>query len=65
MTSGQARALAFGFLVCCLENIFFLYNEIVSKSKLPFHNPLDMKYYYVLEYFSLDYEKCPFTKFSC
>ena len=38
VTFGQARTLAFGFLVCCLENLFFQYNEIISKSKLPFHN---------------------------
>ena len=47
-----------------LENLFFQYNEIISTSKLPFHNPLVMKYYNVLAYFSLDYENCPFTKFS-
>ena len=64
MTAGGARLLAFGFLVCSLENLFFQYNEIISTSKLPFHNPLVMKYYDVLAYFSLDYENCPFTKFS-
>ena len=45
-----ARTLAFGFLVCSLENLFIKYNEIISTSKLPFHNPLVMKYY-VLTYF--------------
>ena len=64
MTSGRARTLAFGFSVCPLENLFFKYNEIISTSKLPFHNPLALKYYNVLAYFSLDYEDCPFTKFS-
>ena len=54
----------FEFLVCSLENLFFQYNEIIITSKLPFHNPLVMKYYKVLAYFSLDYENCPFTKFS-
>ena len=61
--SGRTRTLAFGFLVCSLEILFFQYNEIISTSKLPFHNPSVMKYY-VLAYFSLDYENCPFTKFS-
>ena len=64
VTSGRARTLAFGFLVCSLENLFSQYNEIISTSKFPFHNPLVMKYYNVLAYFSLDYENCPFTKFS-
>ena len=41
---------------------FFQYNEIISTSTLPFHNPLVMKYYNVLAYFSLVYENCPFTK---
>ena len=45
-------------------NRFNSYNEIISTSKLPFHNPLVMKYYNVLAYFSFDYENCPFTKFS-
>ena len=50
---------------CALLKIFFFqYNEIISTSKLPFHNPLVMKYYKVLAFFSLDYENCPFTKFS-
>ena len=49
------------FLVCSLVNLFFQYNEIISTSKLPFHNPVVMKYYNVLAYFSLDYENCPFT----
>ena len=40
MTSERARTLAFGFLVCSLENLFFQYNEIISTSKLSFHNPL-------------------------
>ena len=61
---GRARTLAFGSLVCSLENLFFKYNEIVSTSKLPYHNPLVMKYYNVLTYFSLEYENFPFTKFS-
>ena len=56
MATGQAQTLAFGFLVCSLENLFFQYNEIISISKLPFHNPVVMKYYNVLAYFSLDYE---------
>ena len=30
---------------------FFKYNEIITTSKLPFHNPLIMKYYNVLAYF--------------
>ena len=51
-------------LVCSLENLFFQYNEIISTSKLLFHNPLVMKYYNVSAYFSLEYENCPFTKFS-
>ena len=63
MTSGQARTLAFGFLVCFLENLFLQYNEIISTSKLPFHNLLVMKYYNVLASFSFDYETCHFTKF--
>ena len=61
MTPGRAGTLAFGILVCFLENLFFQHNEIISTSKLPFHNPLVMKYYNVLAYFSLDYENCPFT----
>ena len=44
--------------------LFFQYNEIISTSKLPFHNPLIIGYYNVLAYFSLDYENFPFTKFS-
>ena len=63
-TSGRAPILAFGILVFSLENLFSQYNEITSKSKLPFHNPLVMNYYNVLAYFSLDYENFPFTKFS-
>ena len=63
MESGRARTLVFGFLVCSLE-FFSQCNEIISTSKLPFHNPLVMKYYKVLAYLSLDYENCPFTKFS-
>ena len=50
--------------MCSLENLFFQHNEIISTSKLPFRNPLVMKYYNVLAYFSLDNENCPFTKFS-
>ena len=56
VTSGQAQRLAFGFLVCSLENLFFQYNEIISTGKLPFLNPLVIKYFNVLAYFSLDYE---------
>ena len=42
---------------CALLKIFFSsINEIISTSKLPFYNPLVMKYYNVLAYFSLDYE---------
>ena len=63
VTSVRALTLAFGFLVCSLENLFIQYNEIISTIKLPFHNPLVMKYYKNLAYFSLDYENCPFTKF--
>ena len=33
------------------------YTEM-STSKIPFHNPIVMKYYYVLACFSLDYEYC-------
>ena len=61
MTSGRVQTLAFGILVCSLENLIFQYNEIISTSKLPFHNPLVMKSYNVLAYFSIDYENCPFT----
>ena len=64
MTSGRARTLAFEFLVCSLENLYFQYDEIISTSKLPFHNPLVMNITKFLAYFSLDYENCPFTKFS-
>ena len=52
------------FGVLSLKSFFFQYNEIICTSKLPFHNPLVMKYYNVLAYFALDYENCPFTKFS-
>ena len=51
MTSGRARTLVFGSLVCCLENRYFQYDEIISISKLPFHNPLVMQYYKVFAYF--------------
>ena len=62
--SGRARTFTFGFW-CALSKIFFFqYKEIISTSKLPFHNPLVMKYYNVLAYFSLYYENFPFTKFS-
>ena len=64
VTSERARTFAVGYLVFSLENLFFQYNEIISTSKLPFHNTLVMKYYNVLAYFSLDYDNCPFTKFS-
>ena len=60
--SVRARTLAFRFLVCSLENIFFQYNEKISTIKLPFHNPLVVKYFNVFSNF-LDYENCPFTKF--
>ena len=62
MTPGQARTLTFGYLVCSLENLLIKYNEIKSTStgKLPFHNPLVMKYYNVLAYFNLDFENCFF-----
>ena len=65
MTSGRARTLVFGFLVCSLENLFFQYNDIIgdiiSTSKFPIHNPLVMKYYnFFFAYFSLDYKNCPF-----
>ena len=43
--------LAFGFLVCSLENLFFMYNEIISTSKLPFNKPLVTKYYTVFSIF--------------
>ena len=53
VVSGQARISAFGFLLCSLENLFFFrIIEIISTSKLPFYNPLVMKYYNVLAYFS-------------
>ena len=64
MTPGWARALAFGVLVCSLENLFFKCNEIISTSKLHFHNPQVMNYYKVFNIFFLDYENCPFTKFT-
>ena len=47
-TSGRAPTLAFGFLVCSLENLFYKYNEKLSSSKFPFHNALVMKYNIVL-----------------
>ena len=64
MKSGRARTLTFGFLVCSLENLYFQYDEIISTSKLPFHNTLVMNITKSLTNFSLDYENCPFTKFS-
>ena len=67
VTSGRAPTLAFGFLMCSLENLFFQYNEIISISKGSFHRRLVMKYNNVfngLAYVSLDYENCPFTEFS-
>ena len=42
---GEPEHKHFGFLVCSLEYCFFQYNQIISTSKLPFHNPLLMKYY--------------------
>ena len=57
MTSGQAKTLAFGFLVCSLENIYFQYDEIISTSTLPFHYPLVMNITTFLAYFSLDFYK--------
>ena len=50
--------------MCSLENLYFKYDEIISTSKLPFHNPLVMNFTTFVAYFSLDYENCPFTKFS-
>ena len=38
-------------LVCSLENLFSQYNEIVSTSKLPYHNSLVIKYYNVISIF--------------
>ena len=52
--------LAFGFLMCSLENLIFQDNEIISTSELPFHNPLVMKYYKVLAYISFAYENLSF-----
>ena len=49
----ECTALFFG--------LFPQYNDIIRTSKFPFHNPLVMKYYNVLAYFSLDYDHCPFT----
>ena len=57
----RARTYAFGFLVCSLENLYFLYDEIISTSKLPFYNPLVKNITTFLAYFSLDYENCPST----
>ena len=59
----HGRNISIWILVCSLENVFPQYNEIISTSKLPFHNPLVMKYYNVLAYFSSDYKNCPFTKY--
>ena len=59
-----SRTLAFGFLVCSLENLYFQYDGIISASKLPFHNPLVMNITTCVAYFSLDHENCPFTKIS-
>ena len=42
-TSERARTLAFGFLACSLENLYFQYDEIISTSKLPFHSKLGCK----------------------
>ena len=64
VTSGRALTLAFGFLMCSLENIFFQYNEIISTSKLPFHNPLVVKYHNVFSIFFFRLWKLSFTKFS-
>ena len=61
LASPNIRIWIFGMLSL---KPFFQYNEIISTSKLPFHNPLVMKYNNVLAYFSLAYENCPFTKFS-
>ena len=38
---------------CCLEIFFFKYDEIISTSKLPFHEPLVMKYCNVFSTFFL------------
>ena len=60
MISRRARTLAFGLLVCSLENLYFQYDEIISTSKLPFHNPLVMNITSFLAYFSSDYENLSF-----
>ena len=58
--TGRARTLAFGFLVCSLENLFIQLNEIISTSKLPFHNPLVIKYYNVISIFFYRLRKLSF-----
>ena len=50
--------------MCSFESNFFQHDEIISTSKLPFHNPLVVKCYNVFIIFSLDYENRPLTKLS-
>ena len=56
MTSGQARTLVLRFLACSHENLFFQYNDIISTSKFPFHNPLVIRYY---NFFSILFFRLP------
>ena len=51
VTSGRRGTLSFGILVCSLENLYFQYDEIISTSKLPIHNPLVMNITTFLVYF--------------
>ena len=46
-----SRTLAFGYLVCSLEKFFFIYDEIISTSKLLFNKPLVTKYYTLFSIF--------------
>ena len=50
MKSVRAQTIVFGFL-----SFLFHTSAIISTSKFPFHNPLVMKYYNFLEYFSYVY----------
>ena len=48
--------------MCGLENLSFQYNEIISSSKLSFHNPLVMKHYNVFSIFFFRLRKLSFYK---
>ena len=59
VTYGRARTLAFGFVVCSLENLFFKYNEINSTSKPISHEILQRLGFFFLRLWKRYFHLCP------